>query len=143
MTDPAPFSRVLVDTGPLVAILNASDQHHTRCVETLKQIRPPLLTTWAVLTEAAWLLRTDAASVSLLYRAAGEGLYSILDLSQDDLADIDRLHQRYCELAPQFADLTLVHVARREGLERVFTLDRRDFSVFRRNGKRAFRLLPE
>jgi predicted nucleic acid-binding protein len=143
VSDATLYSRVLVDTGPLVAILNATDQHHTRCVETLKRIRPPLLTTWAVLTEAVWLLRPDARAVCALYRAAGEGLYAIAEITQDELADIDRLHHRYRDLAPQLADLMLLHVARREGLETIFTLDRRDFSVFRRKGKGAFRLLPE
>lgn len=50
---------------------------------------------------------------------------------------------RYKSLSPQLADLSLVHLAQREGLETVFTLDRRDFSVYRRKGRAGFHLLPE
>lgn len=142
MTDSTRYGRVLVDTGPLVAVLSSEDAHHERCVETLKLILPPLLTSWAVLTEAAWLLRADSQAVSQLYHGADEGLFQILEISQEELADIDRLFRRYRDLSPQLADLSLVHLAQREGLDLVFTLDRRDFSVFRRKGKRGFQLLP-
>jgi len=58
-------------------------------------------------------------------------------------AAIDKLLVRYRDQSPQLADLTLVYLAQREDLETIFTLDRRDFSVFRKKGKSGFRLLPE
>lgn len=136
------FQRVLVDTGPLVAVLNRGDSQHPRCVETLKTIRPPLLTSWPVITEAAWLLRNHHDLLTGLYSLAARGIFRILDISQDELADLQRLMNRYKSLSPQLADLSLVHLAQREGLETVFTLDRRDFSVYRRKGRTGFQLLP-
>jgi predicted nucleic acid-binding protein len=135
--------RVLVDTGPLVALLDPNDKEHARCRATLDQILPPLLTCWPVLTEAAWLLREDTHGLSRLLTGAEAGLFRILDLPQDALVQIERLRVRYRSLSPQLADLATVHLAQREGIQTVFTLDRRDFSVYRWKGRAPFHLLPE
>lgn len=137
------YQRVLLDTGPLVAILNRNDSQHECCVQTLKAIRPPLLTSWPVLTEAAWLLRNHHDLLAGLYALAARGVFEIQQISQDELPELERLMHRYKSLSPQLADLSLVHLAHREGLETVFTLDRRDFSVYRRKGRTGFRLLPD
>ena len=138
-----PWSRVLVDAGPLVAILDASDAQHLQCAELLRHIQPPLLTCWPVLTEAAWLLRRQRPAVEKLLTGVDAGLFRVLDVPGSELAGIQKLLVRYRDQAPQLADLTLVYLAQRESLETVFTLDRRDFSVFRRKGKSGFHLLPE
>ena len=137
------WSRVLLDTGPLVAILNKADSQHARCVDTLREIDPPLLTCWPVLTEAAWLLRSDPQAVSRLLQSGDSGLFRLLGVDQSELPEIEKLRARYRDQRPQLADLTILHLARRENLSTIFTLDRRDFSVFRRRGRSGFDLLPE
>ncbi len=137
------FVRVLVDTGPLVAIVNPADPQHARCVETLALIRPPLLTCWPVLAEAAWLLRGSPRAIGKLFKSAEENLFELLDIGQAALAEIHQLYSRYQSLGPDLADLALVHLAQRRGLNTVFTLDRRDFSVYRWKGRTPFHLLPE
>jgi predicted nucleic acid-binding protein len=139
----ARFHRVLLDTGPLVAILNRGDSQHERCVQTLKLIGPPILTSWPVITEAAWLLRNHHELLAGLYSLAARGVFALQQISQEEMGDIQKLMNRYKSLSPQLADLSLVHLAQREGLDTVFTLDRRDFSVYRRKGRAGFRLLPE
>lgn len=137
------WNRVLLDTGPLVAILSRADSQHARCVETLREIQPPLLTCWPVLTEAAWLLRSDQSAVSRLLQSGESGLYRLLEVEQQELPDIDKLLARYRDQSPQLADLTILYLARRDNLNTIFTLDRRDFSIFRRKGRGSFHLLPE
>ena len=51
------MTTTLVDTGPIVALLNRQDRHHGWAVDTFAAVRPPLLTCEAVLSEAAYLLR--------------------------------------------------------------------------------------
>lgn len=47
---------VLIDTGPIIAIFDKTDNHHGVCSELLKEIKQPFVTTVAVLTEAFYLL---------------------------------------------------------------------------------------
>ena len=134
--------RVLVDTGPLVALLSASDQFHYSCLEALSTLAPPLYTCWPVLTEAAWLLRSNPAAVESLLGSATSGLFKILSLTEGDAAAIASILKRYRNLKPQLADAALVYLAQRERIYTVFTLDRRDFQVYRPARSRAFRILP-
>jgi len=143
VTEVATYGNVLLDTGPLVAILNQRDQYHHACTSALRSIRPPLRTCWPVLTEAAWLLRDHSQAIQKLFRAPSIGLFEILPLGQEDLLDMGRLFRKYESLHIQLADIALVHLATRENADTVFTLDRRDFSTFRVHGNKGFRLLPE
>lgn len=68
---------VLVDTGPIVAILSPADAKHLRCVKHLRELRPPLVTCWPVLTEAAWLLRKDPAAVTVLMKSFQVGPFEL------------------------------------------------------------------
>lgn len=134
---------VLLDTGPLVAILSRKDSYHRACVAQLRTITPPLLTCWPVITEAAWLLRQQPVAVQRLLSSFTKGWVKLLPLVESDAEPIGKILQRYRKLNAQLADAALVHLAEREGLDTVFTLDRRDFSVYRFSGNRSFHLLPE
>lgn len=134
--------RVLVDTGPIVAILSRRDEYHQLCVEALRDMPGPLFTCWPVITEAAWLLRRSGAAVQQLLRSLDAGFLELLPLTSDDAAAIASILKKYADLRIQLADAALVHLATRDGLDTVFTLDRRDFSVYRLPRGRAFRILP-
>jgi predicted nucleic acid-binding protein len=135
--------RVLLDTGPLVALLAHNDAYHRQCVETLADLSPPLLTCWPVLTEAAWILRRYPRPADRLNDARSAGLFDILSLNADDLPAIAAVMRRYENAGLQFADAALAHLAERENIRTVFTTDRRDFSIIRLKRNRPFILLPE
>ena len=134
--------RVLVDTGPLVAILSSRDSNHQRCLVEMDRLQPPLLTCWPVLTEAAWVLRKRPESVLKLLNMAGGELLRLAPLDESDTPAIASLLRRYREVRPQLAGAALLHLADREKVETLFTLDVRDFSVMRTQSKRRLRLLP-
>ena len=136
------MKRVLVDTGPLVAIMSRTDQHHKICLETLHNLPGPMFSCWPVITEAAWLLRGEAGAVPQLLNSISEGLLEFLALQSAESAQIAKLMEQYKDLRPQLADAALVYLAARDDFDLIFTLDRRDFSVYQSGRKHAFRIIP-
>jgi uncharacterized protein len=136
------IDRILVDTGPLVAILSREDAHHEECVEALRELTGPLYTCWPVITEAAWLLRHSTRAVRQLLNSVDGGFLELLPLAGKDAQGIAATMKKYESMRPQVADAALVYLAGREKIETVFTLDRRDFSVYRASGRRALRIVP-
>lgn len=134
--------QLLIDTGPIVAIVLEPDEHHEACAAQLRQIRGPLLTCWPVITEAAWLLRAHPQAVRRLLASFGGGLFEIASLGAEDLPAIAAILGKYENLGIQLADAALVHLANREGISQVFTLDRRDFSVMRLAHGKRMHLIP-
>jgi predicted nucleic acid-binding protein len=135
--------RVLVDTGPIVALFSERDEHHERCALALTALTPPLLTCWPVITEAAWLLRSRPNAVRKFFGTFDGGLFALLTLNAADLPAIAALMKRYESSGLQLADASLGHLAERESLRTVFTTDRRDFSILRLKRNRALRLIPD
>ena len=125
-----------------MAIASARDQYHQLCVEQLRQLQPPLLTCWPVITEAAWLLRHQASAVERLLGSFEGGLLRLLILDEKALRWLAAFLMRYRKMGAQIADGALIYLAEREGIETVFTLDRRDFSVYRLGNGRSLRILP-
>jgi uncharacterized protein len=134
--------RVLVDTSPIVAILSSRDEFHRVCVEALRHLPGPLFTCWPVITEAAWLLRRDPNAVQKLLNSIDTGFLELLPLASADAKPIAVLLKKYQDIQIQLADAALVHLAGRNGLDTIFTLDQRDLSVYRLPKGRMFRLLP-
>jgi predicted nucleic acid-binding protein len=135
--------RVLLDTGPLVALLAESDAQHRCCVETFAALSPPLLTCWPVLTEAAWVLRRQHRPLDRIAEAHAAGMFDFLPLEGDSLSDIAAIMRRYEDSGIQLADAALAHLAERENIRTVFTLDRRDFSIIRLKRNRTLKIIPE
>jgi uncharacterized protein len=135
--------QVLVDTGPLVAILSAQDKHHETCVKALGQMSGPLLCCWPVVTEAAWMLRSSPRAVQRLLAGIDGNFLELLPLAGAEAEGIAAVMKQYEDIRPQLADAALVYLAVREQIETIFTLDQRDFSIYRPGRRRSFRIIPE
>lgn len=135
--------RILVDTGPIVAILNPGDSYHQICVETSSAIDGPLFTCWPVITEAAYLLAYSPSAVQRLLNSIDGGFLCLLSLDAEEAKGVGAVMKRYQNLGAQLADAALVYLAAREGIDTVFALDRRDFSIYRTGKSGAFRIIPE
>jgi uncharacterized protein len=135
--------RAVVDTGPLVAIVRKREKAHRKCVAALKALRSPLLTCWPVLTEAAWLLRDEPGGIKAIGGLVRSGAVRLVELDDAALHWIIAFQERYASIGAQMADAAVMYIAEREGIDTVFTLDRRDFSVYRTADGRALALMPE
>jgi predicted nucleic acid-binding protein len=122
---------VLIDTGPLVAILNARDQHHGVCVKAAAMLRGPFYTCWPVITEAAYLLRTQPLALEKLLERLGTSRIQILELTAQHIDAISRILRKYHDQGIDLADAAVMHLAEREKIEAVFTVDHRHFAAYR------------
>jgi len=135
--------KVLIDAGPLVALHRLDDEHHERCVTVAQNLPNRVYTCWPVITEAAYILRDRPKSVQALLSECGAGRFAILTLTAADIPPIVDILKQYGDMVPQLADVALVHLANREGTRCIFSLDRRDFLVYRDKNGQPFELLPE
>ena len=134
---------VLVDAGPLVALLDQSDLHHAASVAALRTLRDPLVTVWPAFTEAMYLLGSSWRGQKALWSRVETGALTLAPLDEGDAPRMRELMEKYRDLPMDLADAALVRVAEREDLTRIFTLDRQHFSVYRPGRRRRFSILPE
>jgi predicted nucleic acid-binding protein len=133
---------VLVDAGPLVALLDRSDNHHHAVTEALAKIEDPLVSVWPVLVEAMYLLAFSWQAQKALWEMMETGAVQLLPLDDDDIPSLKNLMEKYRDLPLDLADAALVRIAEREGIRRILTLNRRDFSVYQLTRKGRLTLLP-
>lgn len=139
---PSAAAVVLVDTGPLVALFDPSDNEHTACTRQLAVLeKRSLVTTLAVLTEATYLLSFSTRAQEALLDFVAAGAMSVMEFDRASIASARELMSKYSDLPMDFADATLVVAAQQLDTVNVFTLDRRDFSTYRL-GRRKLKLLP-
>ena len=131
----------LVDTGPLVAIMDRDDPDHLRCIRAFRRVRPPLVTTWLVITEAAYLLAFSRRAQDGLLEIIQRGAMAIAPLVTEDVPRIRALMDKNRDVPMDLADASIVRVAEREGMIDVFTLDK-DFMIYRVGRGRTMSIRP-
>lgn len=131
----------LCDTGPLVAIIDSNDTAYVKCRAEFERFSGRLVTTWPVLSESFYLLRQQHLHELLWQFVLGGGI-EIPDPISGDLPRIRSLMAQYADLPMDFADATLIVLGERLNVRRVFTIDRRDFLVYRPRHASAFEIFP-
>jgi uncharacterized protein len=135
----------LLDTGPLVALLDRSEPDHDLVQSFMAGLRSwRLITTGAVITESFYFLsdvKNGPASLASFIEASATEVRDAF--SPEALAAAVRLMTKYADIPMDFPDATLVWIAESLGPDKILTLDRRGFSSFRFGRNRAFKLLLE
>lgn len=126
----------LLDTGPLVALLNARDRHHAWAARHFDECAPPLLTCEAVLAEACHLLRHDDRGAKAIFGLLSRRVLELRFSLQDEAPAVEALMTRYVKQPISVADACLVRMAEIFSGSRVLTLDS-DFQIYRIHGRRV------
>jgi uncharacterized protein len=133
---------LIVDTGPLVAMLDATDPDHERCTELLQESREPRVVPVCVLVEAEYLLRPWPEAFAALLYDFETGALDLVDLPVRWLLRAGELLDRYRDLPLGLVDATVVAASEMLGETKVATLDRRHFTVVRPEHTETLTLLP-
>ncbi len=135
-------NRLLLDTGGLVSLLDRDQSRHGQFVAWFDAWSGEVACTEALLTEAMHLLGRvpRGPDVCLEFMLAGGA--NLVPSTTDTLRRARALMRRYEDLPMDFADATLVVLAEDLDTDLILTTDQRDFSVYRFNGRRPFRIVP-
>jgi predicted nucleic acid-binding protein len=121
----------IADTGLLVGLLDPRDQHHAWALDVIRSLSGPLHTCEAVLTEVGHLVGTVDGALRMVQ--AGD---VIVDFDIEGEAEaVRRLLRKFADAGMDYADACVVRLSELHPHCRVYTTDRRDFSIYRRHGR--------
>lgn len=136
---------LVLDTGPILAALDADDRHHDACAGLIRQSREPLVVVAPTLVEIDyWIRRRLTIDVWLTFvEDLRSGAYRLEDLGPKELKRAAELEQRYSDLDLGFVDAAVIATCERLEEDKVATIDHRHFNAVRPAHCRALRLLPD
>ena len=137
---PAEPARILADTGPLVAVLNAADEHHAWAREVFGRLPPPVFTCESVLSEAQFLLHGRGGDPLTVLDWVQRGVINLAFDAEDEIERLLALQKSYRALPMDFADACLVRMSEIHPRSCVLTTDSH-FRIYRRNGRQIIPLL--
>ena len=132
----------IIDTGAIVALVDADEYWLEPCVDALASLQLPLLTTEAVLTELFHLIAARLLSMTSAWAFVLSGALTMQSMTDSELPALHALMAQYNDRPMDFADATLVHLAARESLSVILTVDHDDFETYRIGRRKRFTILP-
>ncbi|HEX4121673.1 MAG TPA: PIN domain-containing protein [Verrucomicrobiae bacterium] len=139
----AASEKTLVDTGPLVALLVAKDEMHPWALRVWDELRPPLVTCQAVLSEAQFLIARFGGNATAVLEFVSRGAIHVEFDLESNVKRLLELQKSYRSLPMSLADACLVCMAEQSPRCRIVTTDSH-FRVYRRHGRQLISvLMPE
>jgi predicted nucleic acid-binding protein len=124
----------IADTGPLVALLDTAERHHSWIAGRRAELEPPLLVCEPVLVEAMYLLRRHPAAQDALLELLQNGALSIAFRIEEHVGPLGKLLQKYRDTPMSLADACIVRMAEIHERHAILTLDS-DFLIYRKHGR--------
>jgi predicted nucleic acid-binding protein len=130
--------RILIDSGPLIALFDADDHHHQKIQAFIKKTQFCFISTLAVFSEVSHMLDFSVNAQQGFYQWVMHKGVIIADINQHDMPRLIELTKKYSDLPMDFADATLVVTAEKTGIREIISLDK-DFDIYRLPGKELIR----
>lgn len=134
------MKKILIDSGPLIALFDSSDKYHHKTVNFIKSNKYPLVTSLASVTETLHLLDFNRNAQIDFIEWIHKGAVEIHNIENNDFGRLKELTDKYRDLPMDFADSCLVYLAEKLNLNTVATIDR-DFTIYRIQGRRKFKII--
>jgi hypothetical protein len=134
------MKKILIDSGPLIALFDASDKHHQKTVQFIKDNEYPLITILASITETLHLLDFNRNAQVDFLEWVSRGAVEIYNIKNSDFDRLKELTKKYQNLPMDFADSCLVYLAEQLDLNTIATIDR-DFTIYRIKGRKKFKVI--
>ncbi len=134
------MEKILIDSGPLIALFDASDNYHNKAVNFIRTNKYALVTTIASITETLHLLNFNRNAQIDFLEWIHKGAVEIHNIENSDFGRIKELTVKYHDLPMDFADSCLVYLAEKLSLNTIATIDR-DFTIYRIKGRKKFKVI--
>ena len=134
------MQKTLIDSGPLIALFDKSDSYHLKVLNFLKSYKGTLVTSIAVVTEVSHMLDFNLQVQIDFLKWIELGGVEIYNITQNDIADIRVMMQKYIDIPMDFADASLMYIANVESIKEIISIDS-DFDIYRTLKKQNLRNL--
>jgi len=125
-----PSEKILVDSGPLIALFDGGDKYHDSVKSYLRTFNGTLITTWAVLTEVSYMLDFNLQVQLDFLQWVELGGVEVYEIRQENIAMIREMMTKYTNVPMDLADATLMYVAYNEKIKNILSIDS-DFDIYR------------
>jgi uncharacterized protein len=134
------MNKILIDSGPLIALFDSSDKYHKKTVDFIKNNKSQLITSLASITETLHLLDFNRNAQIDFLEWISRGAVEIYNIQNSDFSRLKGLTEKYQDMPMDFADACLVYLAEKLSIFTIATIDR-DFTIYRIKGKKKFKVI--
>lgn len=124
------MNKTIIDSGPIIALFDKSDKYHHQVLDFLKSFKGELITSWAVITEVSHMLDFNLNVQIDFLKWIELGGIEVFDISQNEIADIRVMMEKYLDIPMDLADATLMYIASKENIKNIVSIDS-DFDIYR------------
>ncbi|MEA3554927.1 MAG: PIN domain-containing protein [Campylobacterota bacterium] len=124
------MNKTIIDSGPIIALFDKSDKYHYQVLDFLQSFKGELITSWAVITEVSHMLDFNLNVQIDFLKWIEVGGIEVFDISQNEIANIRVMMEKYLDIPMDLADATLMYIANKENIKNIVSIDS-DFDIYR------------